>query len=230
MNFSVAAVELNQLTFITESPASYNYIRDGKLQGPAVELLLGASASIGSPVKRDDILILPWARGYRNAQQGPNSVLFSTIRTPQRENSFQWVGPIASESDVLIALKERHITITNPIDMKNYITGAVRGDVGEEILNDLGVPMQSIASLSQVSSLAKMLKAERIDLWIFGDDGWREALVSNDIDPTDFEVIYRFTAKKYYYALSLDIDPQLVQTFQQAINSKLEQVSIQASK
>ena len=218
---SVFAVELNELTFITESSASFNYMRDGELQGPAVDLLLAASAGVGSPVIREKILVQPWARGFRNAQKGPNTVLFSTIRTPEREKNFQWVGPIASESDVLIALKARHISINKPEDMNRFITGAVRGDVGEEILHEVGVPLQKIALLSHSTNLGMMLKAGRIDLWIFGEDGWRETLVSSDIDPADFEIIYRFPPKRYYFALSIDIDQQLVAKFQQAIDSVL---------
>ena len=223
-SFSVLAVELNELTYITESSASFNYIRDGKLQGPAVELLLAASARADSPVKRESILIQPWARGFKNAQQGPNTVLFSTIRTPEREKSFQWVGPITSESDVLIALKSRQIKITKLADLKGYVTGAVRGDVGEEILLDAGVPSQRIALLTQVANLGMMLKAGRIDLWIFGEEGWRNTLISSDIDPTDFEIIYRFPAKHYYFALSPDIDQHLVSKFQQAIDTELKKL------
>ena len=218
---SVFAVELNELTYITESSASFNYIRDGKLQGPAVDLLLAASANAGSPVKREHILVQPWARGFRNTQKGPNTVLFSTIRTPEREESFQWVGPIASESDVLIALKRREITISKPEDMTRYITGAVRGDVGEEILEEVGVPLERIVLLSHSTNLSMMLSSGRIDLWIFGEDGWRETLVSSDLDPANFEIIYRFPPKKYYFALSLDIEQQLVEQFQQAIDKVL---------
>ena len=218
---SVFAVELNELTYITESSASFNYIRDGKLQGPAVDLLLAASASIGSPIKRENILIQPWARGFRNAKKGPNTVLFSTIRTPEREGNFQWVGPIASESDVLIALKARQITISKPEDMMAYITGAVRGDVGEEILQEVGVPLQSTVLLSHSTSLSMMLSAGRIDLWIFGEDGWRETIVSSDLDPANFEIIYRFPPKRYYFALSSDIEQQLVEKFQQAVDKVL---------
>ncbi|ASP47483.1 substrate-binding periplasmic protein [Cognaticolwellia beringensis] len=218
---SVFAVELNELTYITESSASFNYIRDGKLQGPAVDLLLAASASAGSPIKRENILVQPWARGFINAQKGPNTVLFSTIRTPEREKNFQWVGPIASESDVLIALKTRQITLSKPEDMMNYITGAVRGDVGEEILKDVGVSLQRITLLSHSTNLGMMLSAGRIDLWIFGEDGWRETLVSSDLDPANFEIIYRFPPKRYYFALSSDIEQQLVEKLQQAIDKVL---------
>jgi polar amino acid transport system substrate-binding protein len=215
---SALATELNELTYITESSASFNYIRDGKLQGPAVDLLLAASLNAGSPVKRENILVQPWPRGFSNAQKGPNTVLFSTIRTPERENAFQWVGPIASESDVLIALKMRKITITKPQDMMGYITGAVRDDVGEEILQEVGVPLDRITLLSHSTNLGLMLSAGRIDLWIFGEDGWRETLTSLGIDPADFEIIYRFPPKHYYFALSSDIEQQLVKKFQQAID------------
>lgn len=220
-SLSVFADELNELTYITESSASYNYVRDGELQGPAVDLLLAALASAGSPIEREAILVQPWNRGFRNALEGPNTVLFSTIRTPQRETVFQWVGPIASESDVLIALKARQIKISKPDDLKKYITGAVEGDVGEEILHSVGVPLQSMALISHSKSLGKMLNAGRIDLWIFGEAGWRETLISSDIDPAKFEIIYRFPSKHYYFALSQDIDKQLVNQFQQAINIAL---------
>lgn len=221
LSSSVFAVELNELTYITESSASFNYIRDGKLQGAAVDLLLTASASAGSPIKRENILVQPWARGFKNAQKGPNTVLFSTIRTPEREKDFQWVGPIASESDVLIALKTRKITISKPEDMFGYITGAVRGDVGEEILQEVGVPLKKITLLSHSSNLGMMLSAGRIDLWIYGEDGWRETLISSDLDPANFEIIYRFPLKRYYFALSSDIEQQLVEKFQQALDRVL---------
>ena len=216
------AVELNELTFITESSASFNYVRNGKLQGPAVELLLAASAHVNSPVKRENIQVLPWARGLRNTQQGVNTVLFSTIRTPEREKSFQWVGPIATEHDVLIALKTREISLNKPEDMKLYITGAVRDDVGEQILHDEQVPPHKIVLLSHSTNLGMMLLAGRIDLWIFGESGWRETLISTGIDPDSFEIVYRFPPKRYYFALSTDIESQLVEKFQQAIDSVLE--------
>lgn len=215
---SAFSTELNELTYITESNASFNYIRDGKLQGPAVDLLLAASVFAGSPIERGNILVQPWSRGFQNAQKGPNTVLFSTIRTPKREKKFQWVGPIASESDVLISLKTRQLQINKPEDMIAYITGAVRGDVGEEILQEVGVPLHKIVLISLSKNLGKMLNAGRIDIWIFGEDGWREALISADLDPDKFEIIYRFPPKRYYFSLSLDIEQSLVEKLQQAVD------------
>ncbi|MGS2719842.1 substrate-binding periplasmic protein [Paraglaciecola aestuariivivens] len=219
---ALASVPLNQLTFITESSASYNFVRDGKLQGPAVDLLLAASQYLNSPIQRDDILVLPWSRGFKQAIEGPNKVLFSTIRTSEREAKFQWVGPIATESDVLIAAKSRKLVIADPKQMKDYLTGAVRGDVGEEILLSEGVPMRSIVLLSHSTNLGKMLAMGRIDLWIFGEDGWRESLLASNLNPNDFEVVYRFPAKRYYFALSQDVDKHTVQKLQNAVEKVLQ--------
>lgn len=222
MKVSAVPLELNKLTYITENNASFNYVRDGQLQGFAVEVLLTASADIGSPVQRNEILVQPWARAYKQALRGPNTVLFSTIRTPEREDKFQWVGPFASESDVVIALKARQIKFTDSAKLKGFIAGAVRGDVGEEILREIKFPSDKIALLPNSTTMGAMLVAGRVDIWIFGEFAWRESLSLAGFDPSLFEVVYRFPPKHYYFALSRDIDPILVQSFQMAIDQTLE--------
>ncbi|MCW8107749.1 transporter substrate-binding domain-containing protein [Alteromonas ponticola] len=222
MNVAAFSLELNELTYITENNASFNYVRNGQLEGFAVEVLLSASADLGSPVQRDEILVQPWARAFKNALRGPNTVLFSTIRTPEREDKFQWVGPFASESDVVIALKARQIKITDSAKLKSYITGAVRGDVGEEILHEIKVPSDNIVLLPDSTSMGAMLTAGRIDVWVFGEVAWSETLKSAGLNPSLFEVVFRFPPKHYYFALSRDINPMLVQSFQLAIDQTLE--------
>ncbi|NMH59508.1 substrate-binding periplasmic protein [Alteromonas ponticola] len=222
MNVAAFSSELNELTYITENNASFNYVRNGHLQGFAVELLLSASADLGSPVHRDEILVQPWARAFKNALQGPNTVLFSTIRTSEREDKFQWVGPFASESDVVIALKARQIKITDSAKLKSYIAGAVRGDVGEEILHEIKIPSGNIVLLPHSTNMGAMLTAGRIDIWIFGEFAWRETLKSAGFNPSLFEIVFRFPPKHYYFALSRDINPMLVQSFQSAIDQTLE--------
>jgi len=222
MNVAASSLELNELTYITESHASFNYVRNGQLEGLAVEVLLSASADLGSPVQRDEILVQPWARAFKNALRGPKTVLFSTIRTPEREDKFQWVGPFASESDVVIALKARQIKITDSTKLKSYITGAVRGDVGVEILHEIKVPSDNIVLLPHPTSMGGMLTAGRIDVWVFGEFAWSETLKSAGLNPALFEVVFRFPPKHYYFALSKDINPMLVQSFQWAIDQTLE--------
>lgn len=219
----LAGLELNELIYVTESSASFNYVADGKLQGPAVELLLAATQRAGSPVRRDAIRVLPWARGFRTAKRGPRRVLFSTLRTPERDAHFQWVGPIGYESDVLIGLKARQFSVETPAQLQGFTIGAVKDDVGQEILRSVGIKPSHIVVTSHVDSLGRMLNAGRIDLWAFGEGGWRYTLLKSDIDPAQFEVVYRFAPREYYFAVSLDVSAQLVQQLQTAVDAILKE-------
>ena len=55
----------------------------------------------------------PWVRGYELALSQPNTVLFSTTRTPARESSFHWVGPIAQDRVVLLAHRDAPMVIAS---------------------------------------------------------------------------------------------------------------------
>lgn len=212
---------VSELTFYTESDASLNYLVDGELAGPAVELLLAVCDELGTPLARDDIRVVPWPRAYHSALAGPNIVLFSTMRTVERENLFQWAGPIATEHDVLVALRSRKLAVQRPGDLKSLRIGAVRDDVGLAILTDHGVPESNIFLASQAIGLGKMLTAGRIDAWIFGEMAWRRNIRTARIDPGKIEVIHRFAPNRYYFAFSKDVDPLVVLRFQQALDKML---------
>ncbi len=92
---SAAAASVDDIIFMTEQYPPYNLEEDNKLQGIAVDTLALMLQRAGSKQTREDIEMLPWARGYKRVLSEPNTCLFSTTRTEERENLFKWVGPIA---------------------------------------------------------------------------------------------------------------------------------------
>ena len=219
---TASELALNQLRYITEHSPPYNFVEAGELKGPAVDLLLMATQQAGSPVTRQSILVQPWARAYRNALEGPNTVLFNTIRTPAREKLFKWAGPTGSEKYVLIAEKARKIILRSGADIARFRVGAVRDDAGESYLRELKIPSKNITLATNVNSLGKMLKAGRIDMWAFGEDGWRQSLEDSAINPSNYETVYVLKKNDYYFAFSLDVDDRLVADMQHAIDVILQ--------
>ena len=57
-----------------------------------------------------------------------NTVLFTTARSPEREQLFKWAGPIVSGRFVLLAKVDKNINITAPEDLKKYRIGAIKDD------------------------------------------------------------------------------------------------------
>jgi len=95
------AADLNSLNIMTEEFPPFNYSDNGNLSGLSVDLLIKASAAVGSPITEKDINMAAWARACKTTLSGPNTMLFSTTRTEQREDLFKWAGPIGQNRTVV---------------------------------------------------------------------------------------------------------------------------------
>jgi len=213
------AGELTSLNYVTESYPPYNFKDGGKLQGIAVDLLSAASQAAGDPVNASEIKVLPWPRAYKMASDGPNTVLFSTTRTEQREPLFQWVGPITATRVVLLARKGGGIQINSEADIKKFSIGAIRDDIGEQLVKAAGVPDSSIKKIPSADSLAKMLNIGRIDLWAYEENVARWFIKQGGFNNADFETVYVLKESDLYYTFSKDIPQQKVDALQGGIDA-----------
>lgn len=69
--------------FAMESPAG--------ARGFAHDLAVAMAQRLG---RTTQVTYVPWARAVRMAQQGPDYGIFPLARTPDREDSFQWLVPL----------------------------------------------------------------------------------------------------------------------------------------
>ncbi|WP_240936234.1 substrate-binding periplasmic protein [Billgrantia bachuensis] len=220
-----AAAGLEGLTFITEEYPPYNYRHNDRLEGISIELLERIFAETDTALSRDDVLYYPWARGYDTALSEPGTVLFSTTRTEQREELFQWVGPIATDRVTLIARRDSGIKLN---DIEDAIAGGyriaiIREDIGDQRLQEAGVPESQVhAAISNVSAL-RMLERGRVDLWAYGEDVAFWLMQEEGLPTTDFVPALTISESDLYYALHRDTDPLLVERMQMALDRLREQ-------
>jgi polar amino acid transport system substrate-binding protein len=212
------ATQLNQLTIITEDYPPYNYLHEGQITGHAVALLLAASQLAGSPIQRADIDVKPWARGYHEVLNGSRSLLFSTSRSPAREHLFKWAGPIVEEHIALVAKKSRQFQVSSVAQLKTLRFGVVREDVSSHYLQPLGLAPSQIAQGNNVVSIARMLQADRIDIWPVAPDTANIILAKVNLNPDDYEVVAYLKSSALHYAFSKDVDDALVAQLQAALD------------
>ncbi|WP_205620222.1 substrate-binding periplasmic protein [Salinivibrio socompensis] len=163
----------------------------------------------------------PWARGYATALSDPNTVLFSTTRTDEREDKFKWVGPITDTKIVVWAPKSKGITINNASDFANYKVGVVRDDVGEHLLRSMGVD-QSVLRLSpKPDLLAKQLAAGRIDMWAYEENVSAYIMSQSNIDTSQFEVVHVLNESQLYYSLSNNTPDSYVEKLQAGVDQAI---------
>lgn len=209
---------LDDLTIITEDYPPFNFEQDGELKGISTEIV-GELLKIGGSNKSiKDIQLVSWARGYNLAQTEPNHALYSTTRTEQREPLFKWVGPFVPTIVGVIAKKGRAFDITSVEDLRKLRIGAVRDDIGHQLLLEAGMPTDRLEAVQFNDQNYKKLFSDRVDAIAY------EATVSNwrirnmDADPDDFEVIYELRRAELYLALHKDTPDEIVTGLQKALD------------
>lgn len=213
-----APSSLQDLNFITEDYPPYNYLDKGVPKGEAVEILLAVSQLMNAPIERAKIQFKPWARGYHQVLTGSGQVLFATSRTPARESQFKWAGPIVQEHIALVAKKQRGFAINHISQLQALRFGVVREDVTSELLAPLNLRPNQVAQGNNVVSIARMLAANRIDLWPVAPATAWKILERIQLDPNDYEIVAYLKASTLYYAFSPDVDDQLIEEFQAALD------------
>lgn len=83
----------DDLLFLTEEYAPFNYTEAGQLKGLAPELLSNICDRLDIPFKTK---VMPWSDAMIEAKSNPKAVLFSTVLTADRMDLFNWVGPYAT--------------------------------------------------------------------------------------------------------------------------------------
>ncbi|MCX4029832.1 transporter substrate-binding domain-containing protein [Endozoicomonas sp. SM1973] len=209
---------LDKLTFITESYPPYNFENSGILRGISVDLLVAAAQKVSQPVTRNKIKLYPWARGYRNAVDGPNIVLFATTRTEEREPLFKWAGPITATRIVLLAPKASNISIKSPEDLKKYKIAAIRDDVGEQLVVALGIEKGKIKSSANADSVVKKLANNKVDMWAYEENVARWFIKKNNLNNDDYATVYVLKEAELYYAFSKDVSDTVVASVQEGID------------
>lgn len=203
----------------TEDWEPYNFMRDGIVQGISTDIFVLMLEKTGSSQGRKDIEIYPWIRAYKMTLERPNTVLYTTARTDERENLFKWVGPIFETHFTLYALKSRHIKINALNDLKKYKIGTVRGDAYEDLLTEkTGMTVRDFYRVALNIQNTKKLMNGRIDLAAQSMDTTVHTSREAGLDPELFEPVFLLETIGMYYAFNKDTQDFVISRMQNAFD------------
>lgn len=197
------AAEPLTLKLLTEDYPPFNMqASGGQISGSATDIvreLMQRSAI------RYSIELLPWLRAYNRAVLEPNTCVYSTTRTDQREGQFKWVGPVAENPWVLYARSDTPRVLNNLEDARRYRLGGYAGDAVAQYLiaRNFDVDLAN----SDVQNVRK-LQAGRIDYWATGKYIGAQ-LVARE-KAANLKPILTFNTTFMYLACYLGISDQLV--------------------
>ncbi|MDF0748720.1 ABC transporter substrate-binding protein [Marinobacter sp. 71-i] len=159
-----------------------------------------------------------WSRAYEWVQGRENHALFCTARTDEREDEFQWVGPLAPIKWTLFAAPDSDIQLGSLNDAKQYKIAGYKGDVMSDYLVSEGFDV--IMSVSGEQNPRRLVLGQ-VDLWV--TDGLVGPLVAKDEhDITGLKPVLVFRETPMYLAVSNETDPAIVEDLQQALDEARE--------
>jgi len=215
----IPSIGLGQLNYLTEEWAPFNYEKEGKPAGLSVEILEAIFRTIGVNRTGADVRIVTLADGFTQAQGNTGTMLFSIVRTPERESLYKWAGPFTKSSFVVFAPVSRNVTIASDADLNSYVIGAVESTIENDLLAQKGYNVDSIINRETPAELAQMLRGGQVDLWATGDLTGPYEMKQAGVNPDDNEIVYVLSKNEFYYIFSKDIPDTLINAFSGALDN-----------
>lgn len=189
------------------------YGKDRKLTGLTIDIVQEIQKRVDN---HDTIQVVPWARGLDKIDHNPNTLLFSMARTPERENSYQWIGPIMANIYGLYAKADSTLQVHNIEQAKNInLIGVYRNDIRDQTLTRLGFTNLDRAS-SNISSFKKLMMG-RIEAYADSRLGVESLAVTSGFKASDVKLIFELFKSELYIAVSKSTSPALVEKWNQAL-------------
>jgi polar amino acid transport system substrate-binding protein len=147
------------LTITTEETPPASMMGADGVTGRETDKVREMMARTGTDYKID---LLPWKRAYMMALHQPQTCVYSTTRTPERERLFKWVGPTDEAEWQLWGRIDHEFPLKTLEDARKLRIGTYNGDALGEYLRGLGYTTDPVSN--NMVNPDKLL-LNRIDLW-----------------------------------------------------------------
>lgn len=207
---------MESLTYLTEEFKPYNYLDNGEPKGIAIDLVLSVWKQLGIP--KQAIQFLPWPRAMEATLMDPNTVLFSTVKSPDREDKFIWAGPIAHSRTVLIARKDASEPLSSLDDLRGKVVGVIRDYPSETIVRriDSGIRVDVSNSLK---ICVEKLDQGRIQFLSMEQDAFFKSINEIHKNASEYHVVWLLAETTSFFAFNKETDPHIVERFQKALDA-----------
>ncbi|MCP4110794.1 MAG: transporter substrate-binding domain-containing protein [Desulfobacteraceae bacterium] len=213
--FPVAGAE--KISIVTESLPPYQIQGNQKeVSGMATEIVRAVLKEAGM---QGDIRMYPWARAYKIALYQKNVLIYSIMRTRQRENFFKWVGVITPFDIYLHKLKSRtDVTVNSLEDCKKYLIGVVKDNAEDHyFMSKRG--FRTELSGNDILNIEKLL-SKRVDLIPFNENmlSYRMKTKGHDVSEVEKLIHLPETSADIYMAFNKNTPDSLVEKFRNAFD------------
>ncbi len=205
-----------EVIFLTEELYPFSSMNDdGNLEGLSVAVVRELQDRVHCSNR---IEIHPWNISYDTALRTPGYAIFSTVRTPEREDQFAWVGPIATLEFVLYSASDSGIALQSLEAARN--TGeiaVVDGDARHDFL--IKNRFTNIRTFSSDEECLGALVNRSVSLFLGSSATTPDTIRKKAIPEDSIVPVYTLLRNDLYIAFNKDTDPGIINAYQEALDA-----------
>jgi polar amino acid transport system substrate-binding protein len=203
----------------TEQNPPFNYHEKSGVGGESTKLLKELFAKSGDTIENDTIHLVPWTRAYRDVIHQERSMLYSTVRTQEREHLFAWVGPIGKIRLGVVAKKKNKITLQTLRSGHPSRLGTIIDTGAEHLLLKKGFALNDLDRFNSVASQLNKLKNDRLDAVAFNIDAIFQTLKEIGCNSDEYEVVSMLQENDLYFAFNKQTDAKTIENLNQLLKN-----------
>jgi len=208
------AADKAAINIYTEQFPPYNYQGDAGLEGFVVDVVQELKAQLG---RDDKIRLVPWLRVLRHLDEAKPAMGFAMARTANREDQYQWVGPVASMNSVLVVRRDHPLQFTSLESARRLSAIAVlEHSAGGALLS--AHKFSNVVAANRPEINFRMLLKGRVEAWLSVESSVLYHMHQLGINPDKFRLIDVDNHLPMYLVFSLATDPAEVARWQQALD------------
>lgn len=202
-------------TFLTEEYPPVTYMgSNGEIKGFVTDIV---KEIMRRNEIKEDIFLVPWNIGYNLAKNLPNVILFSIDRTTQREDLFNWIGPVGKNTAYFYILENKNIQLNTVDDAKGVDSIATIEDWWtEQLLKDLG--FSNLKSFTNPLNAVEELFSGKVELSIFTDLTVANLVKEAGYSLEKLQRLLDVQTNYFYIAASKGTDKELILRFQETLD------------
>lgn len=160
--------------------------------------------------------MMSWNRAIELARTQPNTCVYETARTPDREARFKWIGPISKGDWGIYGSADKLGKVTRLADIKDATIGGYLGDALGEYLTAHGYHV--VNSYDDEITLRNLLKG-RLDYWA-SDTSQPPDMITKNQAQKKITLLFTFGTYEYFLACN----PKTNDAWIDAIRVKLKEI------
>lgn len=201
----------SSLVFNTEEYPPFNFTNpDGVIDGISTRLLEAALDDAGLTAH---FRVLPWARAYTEARLRRDHCVYSTVRSTEREDDFQWVGPLVMTDWAAFALTGNALEVASLEELDDLRVGSFREDAVGRFVEQQG--FRVLLTATDQENLLR-LQAGLIDVWVTGELTARHIAADAGVE---IERLFTFNRVYMYLACHPSVSDERLARLQSSLDT-----------